>query len=391
MIEIADKNDEKQSFPESQSSNSKMKVTPWEVSGRMDYDRLIKEFGTSHISKPLLDRLEKLAGESHFMLDRKIFFSHRDLDWLLDKQEKGEQFALYTGRGPSGDTHIGHLLPWIFTKWLQDKFDAELYFQITDDEKFLVGNKELTETNMLGYDNALDLIALGFDPAKTFIFVDTDYMKTLYKTAIKVAKHTTFSTAKAVFGFDNSTNIGMAFYPAIQAAPCFLPSVLKYRNVPVLIPAAIDQDPYWRITRDIAPKLGYYKPAAIHNTFLPGLQGPDSKMSSSKPESTIFTTDSPEDVKKKVQRAFSGGGATIKEHKEKGGNPDVDTACQYLYAMFEPDNDKIKEIFSGYRSGAITTGEVKQLLINKLTDFLTEHQKKREQAKKKLDKFILKD
>src|SRR3989338_8189229 len=369
-----------------------MTGTPWEVSGRIDYEKLIKDFGTSRISNQLLGRLEKAAGESHFMLTRKVFFSHRDLDWLLDRWERGEQFALYTGRGPSGDTHLGHLLPILLTKWLQDKFDAELYFQITDDEKFLVKEgMELSETTRLAYDNALDVIALGFDPDKTFIIIDTENIKSLYKIALQVSKRTTFSTAKAVFGFDNSTNIGTTFWPALQAAPCFLPSYLKKMNVPVLIHAAIDQDTYWRITRDVAPKLGYYKPAAIHNTFLPGLQGPEGKMSSSKPESTIFTTDTPEDVKKKITRAFSGGGATIKEHKEKGGNPDIDVACQYLYQMFEPDSNKIKELFDGYRSGAVSTGDVKALLIKKVTDFLTEHQKKREQAKKKLDKFILKD
>ena len=369
-----------------------MTVTPWEVSGRIDYEKLIKDFGTSRISNQLLGRLEKAAGESHFMLTRKVFFSHRDLDWLLDRWERGEQFALYTGRGPSGDTHLGHLLPWVLTKWLQDKFDAELYFQITDDEKFLVKEgMELSETTRLAYDNALDVIALGFDPDKTFIIIDTENIKSLYKIALQVSKRTTFSTAKAVFGFDNSTNIGTTFWPALQAAPCFLPSYLKKMNVPVLIPAAIDQDTYWRITRDVAPKLGYYKPAAIHNTFLPGLQGPEGKMSSSKPESTIFTTDSAEQVKKKIQRAFSGGGATMKEHKEKGGNPDVDVSCQYLYQMFEPDDDKIKEIFGGYRSGAITTGEVKDTLAKKVVAFLAEHQKKREQAKKQLDRFLLKD
>ena len=369
-----------------------MKVTPWEVSGRIDYEKLIKEFGTSHITQPLLKRMEKLAGESHFMLERKIFFSHRDLDWLLDKYERGEQFALYTGRKPSLGIHIGHLLPWMFSKWIQDKFDADLYFQMVDDEGFLAKeDMELPESTRVGYENALDVIALGFDPDKTSIIIDTENIKPLYKIALQVAKRTTFSTAKAVFGFDNSTNVGLPFYTSIQAAPCFLPSYLKKMNVPVLIPAGIDQDPYWRITRDIAPKLGYYKPAAIHNTFLPGLEGPEGKMSSSKPETTIFTTDSAEQVKKKIQRAFSGGGATMKEHKEKGGNPDIDAACQYLYYMFEPDNDKIKEIFDGYRSGAISTGEVKDMLTKKIVAFLTEHQKKREQARKHIDKFLLKD
>jgi len=371
---------------------TKMIVTPWEVSGHIDYEKLVKEFGTSNITPELLKRIQKHTEDLHFMLSRRIFFSHRDMDWILDKYERGEKFALYTGRGPSGDTHIGHLLPWVLTKWLQDRFDAELYFQITDDEKYMFSDRlELEETNRLGYENALDLIALGFDPEKTFIFVDTDYAKTMYKIAIKIAKRTTFSTAKAVFGFDNSTNIGMTFWPSMQAATCFLPSVIKKKKVPVLIPAAIDQDPYWRISRDVAPKLDYYKPAAIHNTFLPGLQGPDSKMSSSRPESTIFTTDSAEEVGKKIARSFSGGAVTMKEHKEKGGNPDIDTACQYLYAMFEPDDDKIKEIFSGYGKGSITTAEVKDVLVKKINDFLKEHQRKREQARKHIDKFILKD
>jgi tryptophanyl-tRNA synthetase len=370
----------------------KMIVTPWEVSGHIDYEKLVRDFGTNHITPEILKGIEKSAGELHFMLRRKIFFSHRDLGWLLDKHERGEKFVLYTGRGPTGSTHLGHLLPWIFTRWLQEKFDTELYFQITDDEKFVVKDKlELEETTRMGYENALDVIALGFDPEKTFIFIDTDYAKTMYKIALKIAKRTTLSTAKAVFGFDNSTNIGMTFWPAMQAATCFLPSVLKGKKVPVLIPAAIDQDPYWRITRDVAEKIGYYKPAAIHNSFIPGLQGPDSKMSSSKPETAIFTTDSPDDIKKKIMRSFSGGATTLKEHKESGGNPDIDTACQYLYCMFEEDDNKIKEIFDGYKTGAITTGDVKNMLTKKVTEFLKEHQRKREKARKDLHKFILKD
>ncbi len=369
-----------------------MKVTPWEVSGHMDYEKLIKQFGTHHISQQLMKRIERAAGGSHFMLRRKVFFSHRDMDWILDKLNKGEKFVLYTGRGPSGDTHLGHLMPWVFCKWLQDKFDTELYFQLTDDEKFLHSDKlTLEQTNRLAYENALDVIALGFDPEKTFLFVDTDYAKTMYRIAVRIAKLTTFSTAKAVFGFENSTNIGMAFYPSMQAATAFLPSVLKGKNVPVLIPAAIDQDPYWRITRDVADRLGYYKPAAIHNTFMPGLQGPDSKMSASIPDSAIFTTDKPEDARKKIMKSFSGGAGTLEEHRKHGGNPEVDTACQYLRIMFEEDDNKVKEIFSGYRSGATTSGEVKEMLAKKVAAFLKEHQQRREKAKKQLDRFMLRD
>ncbi len=369
-----------------------MVVTPWEVRGDIDYNKLIKEFGTQPITDDLLKRVENITGETHFMLRRGLFFSHRDLNWILDEHEKGNKFYLYTGRGPSDNVHIGHLVPWIFTKWLQDKFDVDLYFQMTDDEKFLFkDNLELEDTNKMAYENALDVIALGFDPEKTFIFSDLDYSKTLYKQALRVAKKLTFSTVKATFGLKNESNVGQIFFTSMQAVPSFLPSILKGKNIPCLIPMAIDQDPHFRIARDILPKLGYYKPAALHTRFLPGLQGPESKMSASDPNSTIFTNDTPEVVEQKIQKAFSGGAETLEEHKEKGGNPDIDTAAQYLYFMFEPNDDKVKEIFDSYRSGALTTGEIKKILIEKVNAFLKHHQAEKEKAKKNLDKFILKD
>jgi tryptophanyl-tRNA synthetase len=213
------------------------------------------------------------------LLKLQYFFSHRDFDWILNKYENDEKFYLYTGRGPSGMVHMGHLLPWLFTKYLQDKFGSNLIFQLTDDEKFLYGqDKTREEIKLYTYENILDIIAIGFDPKKTRIIVDTKHIKYLYPLAIEIAKKTTFSTAKAVFGFSNSTNIGMIGFPPIQAAPCFLPSIIEGKPTPVLIPAAIDQDPYWRMTRDISERMGYYKPAQIHSKFLPGI-GISGKMS----------------------------------------------------------------------------------------------------------------
>jgi tryptophanyl-tRNA synthetase len=366
-------------------------VTPWEVRGKIDYDKLVERFGTKLIEENLLKRIKKHTGGLHTYLRRGIFFSHRDFDWILDMYDKGEKFYLYTGRGPSGHTHIGHLIPWIFTKHLQDVFGAELYFQMTDDEKFLF-RKEIDLETSIGftYENALDVIACGFDPKKTFIFSDVEFAKTLYKTAIQVAKHITYSTAKAVFGFKSETNIGMIFFPAIQAAPCFFPSVLKGKNIPCLIPAAIDQDPYWRPSRDVAPKLGFYKPAQLHCKFIPGL-GKGGKMSASEPETCIFTTDTPEAAEKKVMNAFTGGGGTVKEQREKGGKPDICTVYQYFYFFFEPSDEKVKEIYRSCRKGEIVCGECKSILSEKAKKFLEIHQRRREKARDTIHDFILRD
>ncbi|MEM0473210.1 MAG: tryptophan--tRNA ligase [Candidatus Aenigmatarchaeota archaeon] len=367
-------------------------VTPWEVKGNIDYEKLVKQFGVKILDDRILKRIQKQTGELHYFLRRKIFFSHMYFDKVLESREKGEKIYLYTGRAPSGPVHLGHIIPWIFTKWLQDKFKANLLFQIPDEEKFLFkDNLSLEETNKWAYENMLDIIAIGFDNKRTKIFLNTEYAKTLYKHACMVAKKITVSTAKATFGFNDSNNIGEYFYTSMQSAPAFLPTIFEGRPTQCLIPCAIDQDVHFRLTRDVADKLGYPKPSTILCRFLPGLQGMQSegKMSSSVQQTAIFTTDSPKVVRDKIMKyAFSGGQPTIEEHRKKGGNPDIDVSYQWL-TFFEDDDKKLEKIYSDYKDGNMLTGELKQILIDKLNEFLKTHQEKREKAKDLIDKFML--
>ncbi|MFO8108953.1 MAG: tryptophan--tRNA ligase [Thermoplasmata archaeon] len=371
------------------SKKDEYTVTPWEVSGDIDYDDLVKRFGTSRVDVELKERIKDIAGDVHFMLRRNIFYSHRDMKWLLDEYEKGNKFALYTGRGPSGHTHVGHLMPWIFAKWVQDRFGVDLYFQLTDDEKYLFNfDLEMEATHSYALENALDIIALGFDPKKTHIFIDTDYIDTLYPLALKVAKRVNFSTVKAVFGFDNSTNVGSIFYTSIQAAPCFLPSEREGRKVPVLIPCGIDQDAHFRVTRDVANTIGYHKPALLYNKLAPSLDG-SGKMSASVPKTTIFTTDSPKDVDRKISEAFTGGRMSAKEQREKGGNPNICAVQNYRYYLFEENDEKVNEIAERCRSGDMLCGECKGLLKDNIKSFLKKHQERREKARDNIRDFLL--
>jgi tryptophanyl-tRNA synthetase len=370
-------------------NEEEMRVTPWEVRGKVDYDKLIQQFGTQPITDQVLRKIQKHTGTLHPQLRRKLFFSHRDLDTVLDLYEKGKKFVLYTGRGPSGPVHVGHLVPWIFTKYLQEKFNTRLYFQMTDDEKFVIEeNLKLQETAKHAYDNALDLIALGFQPQDTYIIFDVKDIALLYDIALEVAKRVTYSTAKAVFGFQDSTNIGWIFWPSMQAVPCFLHAKLTGENVPTLIPAAIDQDPYWRITRDVAPKLGYYKPAQIHCRFVPGL-GKGGKMSASEPETSIFTTDQPETIRRKIWSAFTGGRPTVQEQKKLGGDPEVCSVYQYFLYLFEESDEKLAQLASECRAGDMVCGDCKALLTERVTKFLLEHQKKREKARGNVERYFM--
>src|SRR3989338_11556939 len=375
----------------SKNMANEFKVTPWTVTGNVDYEKLTKEFGTEPLTDEILNRIKRHTKELHVLLRRKVFFSHRDMKWLLDEYEKGNKFFLYTGRGPSGPVHIGHLGTWIFTKWLQDTFDVDLWFQFTDDEKFWFKNKPMEEIHKWMYENMLDVIALGFKPGKTHFIIDTKHAELMYPIAVKFADKINFSTVKSAFGFTNDYSIGQIFYTSMQAVPAVIPSVLKGKNIPCLIPMAIDQDPHFRVARDVYPKLGYYKPALIEGMFLPPLIGVEGKMSSSEADVAILTTDTPEMVKKKINKyAFSGGRDTLEEHRKLGGNPDVDISFQYLRILFEDDDKKLDKIEKDYRSGKLLSGELKAILIEKVNAFLKEHQKNREKAKSQVDKFMLK-
>jgi len=362
------------------------KVTPWEVTGKVDYDKLRRDFGTGLIDDGMRARIKEACGGLHPMLSRGFFFSQRDLKLVLDDYAAGKGFFLYTGRGPSGPMHIGHLVPLIFTKWLQDKFGVNLYIEITDDEKFLF-KRELSwdDVGRHSADNILDIAAVGFNPDRTFIFRDSEYVKNVYPLMLKIAKKITFSTTRAVFGFENEANIGSIFYPAYQVVPTF------FEKRRCLIPNAIDQDPYWRIQRDIAESLGYMKTAAIHSKFVPPLQGISGKMSASLPETTVWLTDDEKAVRKKINRyAFSGGQATVEEHRRLGGNPDIDVPYQWLSILFEPDDKKLRQIHDDYAGGKLLTGEIKQILVDRINEFLKEHREKRKKAEKEVEMFMYK-
>ncbi|KAL1878057.1 hypothetical protein VTK73DRAFT_8192 [Phialemonium thermophilum] len=380
-------------------------INPWSVQGAegengevaaIDYEAICQKWKTQVIDQKLLERFEKVTGHKpHRWLRRGLFFSHRDFDKILDRYERGEPFFLYTGRGPStGSLHLGHTIPMEFAKWLQDVFDVPLVFMLTDDEKALF-KSSLTFEETLAYamENAKDIIALGFDVKKTFIYSDLKYLSNHFlMNAWEFSKLVTFNQVRGAFGFNESSNVGQLFFPSVQCVAAFatsypeiwsdtpLPNRTKdIAKIPCLIPMGIDQDPYFRLVRENAHRMRYPspKPALIHSKFLTALQGAGGKMSSSNPNSAIFMTDTPNQIKNKINRyAFSGGQVNIEEHRRLGGNPDVDVAYTYL-TYFEDDDAKLAKLYDDYRSGALLTGELKKLAIQALQEYVKGFQERR--------------
>lgn len=404
---------------------SSYKITPWKVEGNVDYDDVLGQFGVEPLTPALINRWDSLMKRSgknialHPWVKRGIFFSHRRFGEVLDAYESylNEKevnpdatcpIFIYTGRGPSSEAmHVGHLIPFMFAKYLQDAFDCNVVIQMSDDEKFYFKDMPFKKVYDLGRKNAKDIIAVGFDPQKTFIFSNHDYRlscKEYEELVTEMRKCVSFHTLQKVFGFDDQANPGMIDWPVYQCAAAFYQAYPHLFTKPALclVAYAIDQDPYFRLSSQLSNTLNKrirresasadlgrtFSPCAIIGKFIPPLtynklgSGKDrntGKMSSSVlADSTIFLTDSATQIARKVNKyAFSGsrGDGTRESHQKLGGDVTVDVPCQYLN-FFETDDEVLHDIYRKFDSGELSCGDTKKLLIDRLTKIVAEHREK---------------
>lgn len=366
-----------------------MKVTPWEVSGDIDYGKLIKKFG--------LKKLKNLPEvfNRNVLFRRGIVFAHRDFGQIINAIKNKKKFVMMTGLMPSGKFHIGHMLlaqQMIFYQ----KLGAKLYIAVADLEAYNNREKSLEELKKIAIEEYLvNYIALGLKPKNCEFYFQSERSKdakksnAYYRLASNFSRYATFNEFRAVYG---ELSPGKMNASLLQASDMFHPQLPEFEGkVPVVVPVGIDQDPHLRIARDIGNRYRDYdftQLSSTYHAFVPGLKG-SGKMSSSDEMSFIALTDSPKEVEKKIKKyAFSGGKKTTKEHKEKGGEPDVDISFQYLKMFFEPDDKKLEKIYDDYKSGKLLTSELKEILIKKINKFLKYHQKRRKRAKKHVRKFL---
>jgi len=362
-------------------------VNPWTVTASsnkgIDYAKLIDKFGSSPINEEMVARFERVTGKpAHHFLKRGVFFSHREMGRMLDLAEKGKKFFLYTGRGPShGAMHMGHLVPFIFTKWLQEVFDVPLVIQLTDDEKYIFKDLTLEHCYAMGKVNAKEIIACGFDQQKTFIFSDLDIMGThFYKTVLGIQKNFTYGEVKAGFGFDDSTSTGRIVFPTVQAAPVFSasfgPLFDNVADLPCLVTCSLDQDPSFCLARQAAGRLSLPSPSLLHCLRLPPLGGSGCKTGPTEANTYVLLSDTAKQIKNKVNKyAFSGGQVSKEEQIELGADIAVDVSCMYL-RFFMEDEERFQTILKQYSEGheEMLTGHVKKECIQVLQDLVASHQ-----------------
>jgi len=345
-----------------------------------DNKKLVEKFGAGALST-----LKEVP--DFYTFKKGLIYSHRDFDKFFSALKKGEKCAIVSGFNASGTIHLGHKPVFDTNLFFQRKYGIPVFIPISDDESYVAGkvkNQEEALKNSL--ELAKELLAYGFDPKKTYFIIDQIYTN-IYNLAIKLSRKINLSEIKATYGYKNEENIGLHFYPAVQAAHILFPQE-KFGIKNVLVPIGPDEDAHIRISRDIARREGYVLPSILHVFFLPGVDG--EKMSKSQ-NNAIFLKDGPEEIKKKVNKAFSGGRDTAEEQKKYGANPEIDISCIYLTKLFL-DEKESKKLIEDYKSGKILTKEVKQILVDELVKFTKDFQEKLKKVDMKdLEKSILKN
>ena len=416
-------------------------ITPWEVEGIVDYDRLIQEFGMQPFSQ-ILDKVPN----PNWLMRRNIIFGHRDYERIIDAILNKKPWAVMSGFMPSGLPHFGHKMTMDEIVWHQ-KVGGKAFVGIADMEAHAVRGLSWEKVTKIGFEYIKSIIALGLDENAIIYFQSaSNYVKDL---AFELSAEVNWSELKAIYGFTSETNLAKMFVTSVQAADILHPQLKEFGGPkPVVIPVGADQDPHIRLTRDLAARISLFSmerienglrirsrkgaelldyiksldfekrvyeehvdlfgdvveienevrnveieiggyafipPSSTYHKFTTGLTG--GKMSSSKPESYISLLDEPKEAVKKVMRAFTGGRISAEEQRRLGGEPEKCTIFElYSYHLIK-DDAELNRIYEECKGGKLLCGKCKKMAAELVEEFLKEHQEKRNQIDGELDKY----
>ncbi|AKG91733.1 tryptophanyl-tRNA synthetase [Geoglobus ahangari] len=415
-------------------------ITPWEVSGEVDYDRLIQEFGIEPF-KPLLDQIDN---PMHLM-KRGIIFGHRDYHRIVEAMRNGDKFAVMSGFMPSGLPHFGHKMTMDEIVW-HNRMGGMAFVGIADMEAHAVRRLSWKKTREIGMEYIKAIIALGLDENSVIYFQSAN--ERVKNLAFELAEEVNWSELKAIYGFDGETTLAKMFVTSVQAGDILLPQLAFYGGPkPTVVPVGADQDPHIRLTRDLAARVSIFAferldngvrirsrkgreylerlkdldfemkfyeehvdvfappdevesrvrelevsiggyafvpPSSTYHRFITGLQG--GKMSSSKPESFISLLDPPEVAGEKVKRALTGGRATAEEQRRLGGQPEKCVIFE-LYTIHLLDDRELEEVEGDCREGRLLCGKCKKMAVERVESFLRELQERMDEVEGRLDMY----
>ena len=361
---------------------SEIRIDPWGRPEIKDYGRLYEVFGIRPFSE-ILDKMRSLGVEPSHLMRRGIIFGHRDLDKVLDAWAAKRPVAVVTGFMPSGRFHFGHMLTGLQLVFYQ-RLGFKVFVCLADAEAYAVRKVPRKEAIRIGVEEYVaNLLALGLDPQRTEFYFQTARGNPYHELIQLFSSKVTYNEMEAVYGELTPGKIVSALTQAADILHPMLPEYGGYEYV--VVPVGADQDPHIRLTRDIAARMRgeieLNEPAATYHKLVRGLDG--GKMSSPRPEVTIFLTDPPDEAVRKFKASLTGGRNTAEEQRRLGGEPDkCPVFDQYAYYLVQDDGE-LEDVRARCRTGRLLCGECKAWGSERLAKFLEDFQRSLEAYKDK--------
>lgn len=218
-----------------------VRIDPWASTQYKDYAKLKEEFGIEDFSFSLPN--------PHKLFRRGVVFGHRGFGSVYKAIKNRNKFIVLTGLMPSGRMHLGHKMTIDQTIYYQT-LNADVYIAVADIEAFAtrgVSFEKATEVAVEEY--LLNYIAFGLKPCQVYF---QSKRKEVADLAYTLAVKTNLSEMKAIYGFEDSTNMCHVFAPLIQVGDIMHVQLEKYSSPkPTVVPVGVDQDPHIRFTRDL--------------------------------------------------------------------------------------------------------------------------------------------
>ena len=352
-------------------------IDPWGTGLLEDYEKIIKDFGLE-VFEP------KLFPKPNRIMRRGVVFAGRDLKIISDAIKKKKKFYVLSGIMPSNEKiHFGTKMVVENIKYFQEH-GAETYILVADLEAASTRGISLQEARKRAVNFHIPAyVALGLDIRKTTFYFQSEN-KEVMNNAYEFAKKITLNEFKAIYG---NADPGKIMASMVQVADILYPQ-LKER-MPGIIPVGVDQDPHIRLTRDIVRRVKekkFFLPSGFYHKYTPSLNG-SIKMSKSHPESCI---ELPEDIniaKKKIKRALTGGRDTLEEHRRLGAVIEKDMVFELMKQHLVEDDKELNKIYKAYKSGKMTSGELKEIACDKMEEFMNNFVKGVEKARKQINKL----
>ena len=265
-----------------------------------------------------------------------------------------------------------------------------VYYAIADVEAYADNGLSFQQTSKIAIRNVADILALGLDPDRAVVYLQSENLKVLQLGTV-FSKGVTNNMLRAIYG---ERQIGLYMSALYQAGDILMPQLPELGGPkPVLVPVGADQDPHIRLSRDLAARYheeyGFVPPSSIYHRLMLSLNGSE-KMSKRAADSLITLESRPNDASKKILTAFTGGRDTVEEQRRLGGRPDICPVYDLYRFHFAKDDRHVETVNHECSGGVRLCGECKQEVTGLVKTYLEEHHRKRDAMTKDAEDLLAK-